>query len=182
MPASGPTRPLKEYLPESQHGSVLVTTRSRSVALKSVEDYDIIAVEPMDEADAVALFERKLSIQGDREDTLELVVSLDFMPLAIVQAAAYIRQRARRYSVQQYIEQLQKADRSRTSLLTHEGGQLRRDRDAKSSIITTWQISFDSIQQKRSSAAELLSLVSLFNRQGFLKVYFAITVKQETGI
>ena len=67
VPASGShdgsTRPLQEYLPQSQHDSVLVTTQSRSIALKLVEERAIIAVEPMDEAHAVALFERKLSTQ-----------------------------------------------------------------------------------------------------------------------
>ena len=53
----------------------------------------------MDEAHAVALFERKLSTQSDQEDTVELVAALEFMPLAVVQAAAYINQRAPRCSV-----------------------------------------------------------------------------------
>jgi tetratricopeptide (TPR) repeat protein len=162
----GSTRPLWEYLPQSQHGSVLVTTRSRSIAQKLVEERDIIAVEPMDKAHAVALFERKLLIESDGEDTVDLVAALEFMPLAVVQAAAYINQRAPRCSVQEYIEKFQKTDRSKTSLLTHEAGQLRRDRDAKNSIIITWQISFNYIQQERPSAADLLSLMSFFDRQG----------------
>jgi tetratricopeptide (TPR) repeat protein len=170
VPASGThsksARPLWEYLPQSQNGSVLVTTRSKSVALKLVEERDIVAVEPMDQAHAVALFERKLSTESDREDTVALVAALEFMPLAVVQAAAYINQRAPRCSVHEYIEKFQKTDRSKTSLLTHEAGHLRRDRDAKNSIIITWQISFDYIQQERPSAADLLSLMSFFDRQG----------------
>jgi hypothetical protein len=163
---NGSTKPLWEYLPQSQHGSVLITTRSRSVALKLVEERDIIAVEPMDEEHAVALFEKKLSTQANRTDIVELVAALEFMPLAVVQAASYISQRAPRHSVQQYIEKLQKTDKSKTSLLTYEAGHLRRDRDAKNSIIATWQISFDYIQQERPSATELLSLMSFFDRQG----------------
>jgi hypothetical protein len=123
----GSTTPLWEYLPQSQHGSVLVTTRSRSVARKLVEERDIIAVEPMDEAHAVALFERKLLTQSDQEDSIELVAALEFMPLAVVQAAAYINQRALRCSVREYIEKFQKTDRNKTSLLTYEAGHLRRD-------------------------------------------------------
>jgi hypothetical protein len=42
---------------------------------------------------------------------------------------------------------------------------LRRDREAKNSIITTWQISFDYIREIRPSAANLLSLMSFFDRQ-----------------
>jgi hypothetical protein len=50
--------------------------------------------------------------------------------------------------------------------LNREGGQLRRDREAKNSIIITWQISFDYIREIRPSAADLLSLMSFFDRQG----------------
>jgi hypothetical protein len=91
------------------------------------------------------------------------------MPLAVVQAAAFINQRAPRCSVREYIEKFQKTDRSKTSLLTHEAGHLRRDREAKNSIIITWQISFDYIQEERPSAANLLSLMSFFDRQGIPK-------------
>jgi hypothetical protein len=167
VPVSGfQERPLWEYLPQIQHGSALVMTRSRAAAVQLVEERDIIAVEPMDEVHAIALLQRKLGTQSDGEDTIELVAMLDFMPLAIVQAAAYIGQRASRCSIRQYIKKFQKTDRSKTSLLTHKAGHFRRDQDARNSIIITWQISFDYILQERPSAADLLSLISSFDRQG----------------
>ena len=119
----------------------------------------------MDKAHALALFEKKLGTD-DTEGAIELVTTLEFMPLAIVQAAAYISQRAPRCSVQQHLEEFRKSDSKRTSLLNYEGGQLRRDWEAKNSIITTWQISFDYIFRTRPSAADLLSLMSFFDRQG----------------
>ena len=164
--SSWASRPLREYLPRSQNGSMLITSRSREVALKLVERSDIIEVEPMDKAHAVALFEKKLGKQGESQDIPELAVALEFMPLAIVQAAAYISDRDQRCSVRQYLEEFRKSDRKKTSLLNYEEGQLRRDWEAKNSIIITWQISFDYILQTRQSAAELLSLMSFFDRQG----------------
>ncbi|KAI4163243.1 MAG: hypothetical protein LQ342_003179 [Letrouitia transgressa] len=154
------------YLPQSQNGRVLITTRSREVALELVEERDIVTIEPMAKPHALALLKKKLSVQGDSEDVSKLVVALDFMPLAIVQAAAYISQRAPRYSVGRYLEDFQKSDRKKTSLLNYEGGQLRRDWEAKNSIIITWQISFEYIRHSRPSAADLLSLMSFFDRQG----------------
>jgi hypothetical protein len=62
------------------------------------------------------------------------------------------------------LEILQQSDRRQTSLLDRDSGDLRRDREAKNSIILTWQISFDYINQTRSSAADLLSLMSFFDR------------------
>ena len=163
-------RPLVSYVPQCQNGSVLVTTRSRNVALQLVEQRDIIAVEPMDKRDALALLQRKLGQQDSSEEVIEEVIelaaALEFMPLTMVQAAAYISQRRPRCSVQQYLRNFRRSDLKRTSLLDCEGGQLRRDREAKNSIIITWQISFDHIRQIRPSAADLLALMSFHDRQG----------------
>ncbi|PSN58707.1 hypothetical protein BS50DRAFT_450258, partial [Corynespora cassiicola Philippines] len=160
------SQPLKAYLPQCQNGAILVTTRNRSAALELVERRDVIAVEPMSEADAAALVEKKLEGIEESDEVGELAAALEFMPLAIVQATSYIAHRALRCSVHQYLEKFQESDRKRTSLLNFEKGQLRRDRDAKNSIIITWQISFDHIRHVRPSAADLLSLMSFFDRQG----------------
>jgi tetratricopeptide (TPR) repeat protein len=162
----GSGKPLVAYLPQCPNGSILITTRSKGAALNLVEQRDIITVEPMGEVDALGLLEKKLGRCNERNDTVELVTALEFMPLAIVQAAAYICQRAPRYSVQDYLRDFQKSDRKKISLLNYEGERLRRDWEAKNSIITTWQISFDHIRKTRPSAADLLSLMSFFDRQG----------------
>jgi hypothetical protein len=172
-------RPLRDYLPQSQNGSILITSRSEEAALELVEKSDIIKVEPMDGAHAVTLFEKKLGEPNDCKDTVELVAALEYMPLAIVQAAAYISQRAPWCSVTQYLEDFRKSDRKRTSLLNYEGGKLRRDKEASSSIIVTWQISFNHIQQTRSSAADLLSLMSFFDRQGMPESLLRYRPQQE---
>ena len=88
------------------------------------------------------------------------------MPLAIVQAAAYIRQRAPRCSIHKYLDEFRKSDKRKTSLLNHEVGHLRRDPEAENSILITWQILFDHIRDTQRSAADLLSLINFFNRQG----------------
>ncbi|ERF72255.1 hypothetical protein EPUS_02142 [Endocarpon pusillum Z07020] len=160
------TRSLWTNVPLSQNGSILITTRTRSAALKLVEESDMVAVEPMDERHAVALFDKKLRIPSDQKDITELVAALEYMPLAIVQAAAYISQRAPRCTVLQYMEKFYTSDQRKTSLLNYEAGHLRRDRDAKNSIIITWQISFDHIYETQRTAADLLSLMSFFDRQG----------------
>jgi len=160
------SQPLKAYLPQCQNGVILVTTRNRSAALELVERRDMIAVEPMSEADAVALLEKKLGRIEKSDGMGELAAALEFMPLAMAQATSYIAHRAPRCSVRQYLEKFQESDRNKTSLLNFEKGQLRRDRDAKNSIIITWQISFDHVRHVRPSAADLLSLMSFFDRQG----------------
>ncbi|KAJ5517787.1 Tetratricopeptide-like helical [Penicillium expansum] len=159
-------RSIWAYLQENLNGLIIITSRSRRVVSRMVEDSDIIPVEPMDETHAITLFEKKLGAQAASEDVIQLTAALEFMPLAIVQAAAYIKQRLPRLSVTQYLETFRRSDHQKTSLLQYEGGQLRRDREAKNSILITWQISFDYILQESPSAADLLSLMSFFDRQG----------------
>ena len=158
---------LIEYLPSREHGSVLITTRSKAAALKFVEQRHIIQVDPMNEIQAIELLERKLDHRSEREELARLARSLDFMPLALTQAAAFMRHRAPRYSIEQYLESFEKSYKSKPSLLIDRtAGDLRRDREAKNSILTTWQISFEHVQATKPSAARLLSLMSLCDRNG----------------
>ncbi|KIW19668.1 hypothetical protein PV08_00242 [Exophiala spinifera] len=163
------SKPLIEYLPRTSHGSILITTRTKAVAVRFVEEQDAISVEPMIKKQALALLRLKLGKLGLQEndpDVESLARALEYMPLAIVQAAAYISQRAPRCTIGQYLKKFWKSDNGKEMLLSHEGGHLRRDRDAKNSIIATWQISFDHIKHIRPSSADLLSLMSFFDPQG----------------
>ncbi|KAI4854646.1 hypothetical protein E4T44_00021 [Aureobasidium sp. EXF-8845] len=157
---------LSTYLP-SAHGSVIVTSRTRRAAMEMVEDSDILTIEPMRVTAAHALLYKKLGNKVDRSHGIdELAAALEYMPLALVQAGAYIRDRAPRCSVQQYLADYRKSDKSKTSLLNRAAGHLRRDPAASNSILLTWQISFEHIRSSRRSAADLLSLMSFFDRQG----------------
>ncbi|KAG4434548.1 hypothetical protein IFR05_009964 [Cadophora sp. M221] len=162
---SGNLRLLVSYLPQCPHGSILITTRTKLAALQLVEDYNLVAVEPMDKVDAVTLLEKKLRMREDNDidgkncDVSDLAVALEYMPLAIVQAAAYISQRAPRCSVSEYLDKFRKSDREKTSLLDNKAGYLRRDQEAMNFIIITWHILFEHIRQSRPSAADLLSLM-----------------------
>jgi hypothetical protein len=57
----------------------------------------------MEKRDVLALLQKKLGQQENSEEVTELAAALEYMPLAMVQAAAYISQRRPRCSVQQYL-------------------------------------------------------------------------------
>ncbi|KIM96916.1 hypothetical protein OIDMADRAFT_131494 [Oidiodendron maius Zn] len=158
---------LSDFLPQSPNGSILITSRSRDVAFRLTGSYtDIVRVDPMDQEHALALVRNKLQGDFDPDDAAALAQALDYMPLAITQAAAYIGQRAPRATVSKYLQDLHKGDRDRANLLDTDVGDFRRDGTASNSIIATWQISFAYIRRVRPSATRLLSLMSLFDRQG----------------
>jgi tetratricopeptide (TPR) repeat protein len=161
-----PLRNRMAYLPPCAQGSILITSRSRATTARLTDDCDIITVSPMEEAAALALLGKKLGQSGATEDMRKLATALDHMPLALAQAGAYIKQRGLRYSVARYLAKLEKSEKSQASLLESASKELRRDEEAQDSIILTWQISFDYIRATRPSAADLLSLMSMYNYQG----------------
>ena len=162
-----PTEPLCDYLPQSPSGSILITSRSQAVAHKLTGIHSsVIEVKPMDEDDALCLLHKKLGSAIAREEAVRLTQALDSMPLAITQAAAFIRQREPRMSVSRYADEICRSDQNRARLLRRDMGDSRRDGRASNSIIATWQISFEYIRRHMPTAARLLSLMSMFDRQG----------------
>ncbi|PSN58606.1 hypothetical protein BS50DRAFT_614816 [Corynespora cassiicola Philippines] len=142
--ANRPAEPLSDFLPQSPNGSILVTSRDKDAAYRLTGAYSsIIEVRPMDKDDALALLRKKLG------------------PIAREDEA-----RGPRMSVSKYIEEVRRNDRGRGRLLKKDVGDSRRDGQASNSIIMTWQISFDHIRKQMPAAARLLSLMSLFDRQG----------------
>jgi tetratricopeptide (TPR) repeat protein len=161
------TKALSEYIPQSENGRILITSRNRDLAYKLTGNHrSIIEVKPMNESDAMSLLGKKLGPDISRDNAPELLNALDYMPLAITQAAAYIQQRAPRMSVKQYLQVFRKSERDQSRLLTKDLGDARRDGRASNSIMMTWQTSFEHIASHMPTAASLLSLMCLFDRQG----------------
>ena len=160
-------RPLATWLPQSWNGSIVITTRDQDVAVRLTGRHqDTIPVGPMEEKDAVSLLEKRLGQLPDRRVAADLVQALECVPLAISQAAAYIQERGQQTSISKYLADFRVSERRKTKLLAHDGGDLRRDGGASNAILITWQISFNYIRETRRSAADLLSLMSFFDRQG----------------
>jgi tetratricopeptide (TPR) repeat protein len=157
---------LATYLPQSRNGSILITSRSKDAADRLVGGRNNVKeVLAMGQGQGVQLLRNKLQDTLGDEGTVELVQALDYMPLAITQAAAYIN-RQTRMTIPKYLSDFRASDKKRESLLNWDAGDLRRDESASNSVVTTWQMSFERIQQERPSAADLLSLMSYFNPQG----------------
>jgi hypothetical protein len=167
---------LWELLPVHDQGAVLVTSRSMSAAAKLVERSAVVSVAPMSEQQATALLETKLGRQGDNRT---LAAALEYMPLAMTQAAAYIQQRGKRSSIAKYLEKLRKGDRSKGSILDEDAGDLRRDPEARNAIILTWQISFEHIRKVRQSATDLLSLMCFCDRQAIPSILLQVPSMDE---
>ncbi|KAF2234152.1 hypothetical protein EV356DRAFT_485845 [Viridothelium virens] len=160
----GESSSFASFLPQSSNGAMPITSRNMDVARKLVGYHkDIIIVPEMDQQEANELLQKKLSGQLG-ELGPQLLNALDYTPLAITQAAAYINDLHSRDLVLEYLKEI-RTIRERNPLLENISPDVRRDEYSSNSVFATWQISFEYIRAKRPSAANLLSFMSFFHRQ-----------------
>lgn len=160
-------QPLESSIPRSPNGSILVTSRSSTAARNLVADFgNIIKVEPMTDSEALALLQAK--IPGSEpfvEDAKALVQGLEGIPLAITQAAAYIRNRER-VTIFTYLQCFRESKAEQATLLINSDAKdLRRDHSTRYPTIFTWQITFEQIRETTPFAADLMALMSMFDKQ-----------------
>ena len=159
---SGLPKSLREHLPSSPNGSIVITTRNREVAEGLTEHANIFEVGPMTTAEATELLLRKLKVHPGDIETASLVHQLDCMPLAITQAAAFVNRTFPRMTLPKYVEQLRNPSNEVKMLQKNIQDPRRAEHDSNS--IITWHTTFKHIQQTRTSAAQLLAFMSLFDR------------------
>ncbi|KAH7385972.1 hypothetical protein BKA66DRAFT_490292 [Pyrenochaeta sp. MPI-SDFR-AT-0127] len=171
-PSAEPAReaaPLASFLPQAANGWILVTSRDLIAAVNLVGPRcDVIQVNPMDEQDALALLKSKMWVDKSAEgDARMLIEALEGIPLAVTHAAAYIAVNEPRMNISTYLALFRESEENQASLLnSEEARDIRRDASVTSAVITSWQISFEQIQTTKPTAAELLSLMTMFDRQG----------------
>jgi tetratricopeptide (TPR) repeat protein len=168
------TTALSAYLPRTSMGLILVTSRNRDAGFRLVGREDrIINVERMGDADSISLLRKKLPNDQSTEDEWKrLVTALECLPLAITQAAAYIAVKAPSMTISKYLGYFHRNEKDQVSLLSKDGGDLRRDPKVPNAVVITWQISFDQIKKQNGRAADLLSRMCLLDRQGIPRFLF----------
>jgi tetratricopeptide (TPR) repeat protein len=162
-------KPLESFLPQAAHGTILVTSRNTMAATNLVGGHgDVVQVEPMGEDEALALLHTRVPFdEASRGDAKALVDALEGIPLAITHAAAYIKTRASTTTISTYLELFRKSEANQVHLLSRkEWKDIRRDHSIRQPVIATWQISFKHIQRTEPSAADLLALMSMYDKQG----------------
>ena len=149
--------PYSDYLPSRQNGSVLITTQDKGVALSVTESIELITVGKMSDEHVQNMFERN-RVDADMHQVKKLSEAVEGVPLAIQQAINYImseREEGETYSIESYLRDLcEKKD----ILSKNEG--------PGNSVVATLDLSYRSIRDKNPSAADLLLLMSCFERQG----------------
>ena len=148
-----------KYLPKSEKGLTLFTTRSRDVAGR-VAGSDVVDLVRMDSQEATSLLERLLTRKEPINDTVlqELLDELTYLPLAITQAAAYLNRN--QVSIAKYLGLLRGTEKDMVSLMSREFCDSMRYEGTQNAVATTWIVSFEQIHRLDSAAADLLSFMS----------------------
>ena len=156
-------RTLTEYIPQTQRGSLLYTSRNRDVAVDILHGGDPIHVGPMSPYEAHKLFSTIQRSESEEADISNLLQELDYIPLAITQAAAFMSKRHK--SAGQYLSLFRGSDSAKAKLLAHEFVDHGREARSRESVAKTWMISFAHVSEINPRAAEMLSLMSCYDQQ-----------------
>ncbi|PLB41714.1 violaceus kinesin [Aspergillus candidus] len=154
---------LTDFLPQSEQGHILFTTRSRKVAVKLVSSYVITVTEPNTEMSVQILHDALIrkDLLNDRNTVIAFLDQLAFLPLAITQAAAYINTNT--ISLCDYLLLLQDQEPHVIELLSEDFEDERRYKDIQNPVALTWSISFQQIQRLNELAADYLSFMASIN-------------------
>ncbi|KAE8385569.1 hypothetical protein BDV23DRAFT_16028 [Aspergillus alliaceus] len=148
------------FLPRSRHGSILFTSRSHKTAFE-LAGRNVVTVKELGSAQAKDLLEKLLIDQELLEDgkaMMDLLQKLTHLPLAIVQAAAYINKN--QITLSEYISLLDDTEQSMIDILSQDFDDEGRYQSRKNPIATTWLISFEQIRTSDQIAADYLSFIS----------------------
>ena len=163
---------LNAYIPISPNGKVLITSRNEQASRTLLNELGaqsgacMIVVSQMSEPDALAFIKARLpdiDVAKD-EDARGLVKDLEYFPLAISQASAYILQEPL-MTIRKYRMKFQESESSRISLLQEGIKDIRRGERPNYATLFTWNTSFEYIKSQYPPSAKLLQKMSLFSHQ-----------------
>jgi len=143
---------LNSFLPNVEHGHVLITSRAQDFQKLGILDPIELPNLPLDDATQFLLrrCRREEADAKERDAALELAQELDGLPLALEQAAAYIYETKAQFQV--YLKGYR---RRRLELLEARGPALG---CYPRSVVTTWATNFEAVQQESPAAADVLRL------------------------
>jgi hypothetical protein len=171
---------LGRYIPECSHGSILVTTRNKQTGVRITRGCGVIEVGQMYHAESSQLIHKRLENDGlDHNHVSLLTARLENLPLALVQAAAFIQENS--LTVIRYLQLLDQSDHALVELLSQPFEEVGRDSSIPNAVTATWIVSFKQIKEQCPHANDLLSLISFFDRQGIPKMFLSYHSEQKHG-
>ncbi|KAJ7727611.1 P-loop containing nucleoside triphosphate hydrolase protein [Mycena metata] len=160
--ADDPKLNLHKFLPQCNHGNIIITSRNPELRVYGSDS----SVSGMEQEEAITLLLKSGAVQqitlSDEKTAADIVKVLWYLPLAIVQAGAFI---AKFRALDQYLDLYAK---NHNRLLREKPSQSHSDYEW--TVYTTWQMSFDQLSP---AAAMFLQLYSFLHREGISEDIFS---------
>ncbi|KAJ4864449.1 tetratricopeptide repeat domain-containing protein [Trichoderma breve] len=155
------TNSLYKYIPNGTTGTVLWTSRDARIAGTLVGAQRGVEVPSMERDEAIELLNKMRSEEArveEFDDDIEtLLEELQRFPLAISQAGAYMRRM--RMTAAGYLSLLRESKRRWNTLKTTEFDRHRRP-EMPNSVLDTWTVSMERIQNNQNLPHELIIKIS----------------------
>ncbi|KAJ9134825.1 Kinesin light chain 1 [Coniochaeta hoffmannii] len=134
---------LDSYLPQSENGRIVFTTRSRDIAVRVAEE--TVKLDEFNLSETKRLLERLVTRKDLIDDAAvtELLQELTYLPPAITQAAAYLERNE--VSIAEYLRLLRNTEK---------------DMESTNAVAATWVVSIKKMRDLDHNAADLLSFMS----------------------
>ncbi|KAJ7101086.1 P-loop containing nucleoside triphosphate hydrolase protein, partial [Mycena epipterygia] len=166
--ADDPKINLNDYFPQCDHGNIIITSRNPGLVVHASSHS---VVSDMEEIDAVDLLLRSAGEQAtDYTKTIAIQIALHYLPLAIVQAGAFISKSGDLDSYLALYEQNRAQLLSQKPVQSHD--------NYAWTVYTTWQISFNQLSQP---TATFLQFCSLLHHQGISEQIFKNAATYQFG-
>ncbi|KAJ7120176.1 hypothetical protein C8R44DRAFT_921195 [Mycena epipterygia] len=166
--ADDPKLNLNDYFPRCDHGNILITSRNPGLGVYASAHSPVSDMEKMDAVDL--LLRSAIQETTDHNRTTAGQIVLHYLPLAIIQAGAFISKSGDLDSYLALYEQNQARLLSQKPVQSHD--------NYAWTVYTTWQISFDQLSQP---AATFLQLCSLLHHQGISEQIFKNAATYKSG-
>lgn len=159
-----PKQSLYDFVPRGPGGTLLWTSRDRRIGGSLVSTKQAINVTCMTDGEARMLLEMVMGkgVGKELQTVLDLLIELDYLPLAVSQAAAYIRRTST--SIPKYLLKLRERKQRWDVLFKTEFDRHRRNHVANDAL-RTWDISIEQIGQESRMAYNILHMLSFLDNQ-----------------
>ncbi|RYP02565.1 hypothetical protein DL765_010728 [Monosporascus sp. GIB2] len=156
---------LYDYVPRCATGTVLWTSRDERIVGTLVGPRRGIRVGQMDPGEAKALLETSRNEKVGSEEVIDakkLLEELQWLPLAISQAGAYLRRTST--PIREYLLMLAEG-KERWRVLEATEFDRHRRRGVPNSVLETWSISIERIRLDNEMAYRIMHIIAYVNNQ-----------------
>lgn len=165
--------PIRDLLPLPRPGTAMILYTSRHAKIgDELTQAHCLPLGNLSVADSKALLCSKLGSSVNDEAALELLDALEFLPMSIAHAAAYLK--FTKVSVHEYIERLQKDEGLLELLDTDDVNVGRRESKAPKSVVQALSVTLDLLLNHNKRAAHLFYIMTCLDRQSIYDAVIGI--------